>query len=241
MPVAFKIYWGLHNTAMVTAFVITIIYWTVLHKRNETRTIQKPEKCILKFSNHFPTAGMPLNSSNILSHAMNSVIMFLDLLIVAYPLRLLHVIQPIIFGVTFGFFSFIYYLCGGKNMYVIPFFQIHVNSTNIRIFLFVFLFCSSRRSGQPYIYPVLDWSKPGKALVTTFGTLFLALAVHMFLFSVYKLRVFIQRRCCSTDMILPTTASKMQSTNSLQSRISMVFASETNEAYKSSSSDRVNT
>lgn len=52
---------------------------------------------------------------------MNSVIMFLDLLIVAYPLRLLHVIQPIIFGVTFGFFSFIYYLCGGKNMYVFNF------------------------------------------------------------------------------------------------------------------------
>lgn len=36
MPVAFKVYWGLHNTAMVTAFVITIIYWTVLHKGNGT-------------------------------------------------------------------------------------------------------------------------------------------------------------------------------------------------------------
>lgn len=46
MPVAFKIYWGLHNTAMVTAFVITIIYWTVLHKGNIGLLThsQKPEK-----------------------------------------------------------------------------------------------------------------------------------------------------------------------------------------------------
>lgn len=61
---------------------------------------------------------MPLSATNILSHALNAGIMFLDLLIVAYPLRLYHVIQPIVFGVSFGFFSFIYYLCDGKNMYV---------------------------------------------------------------------------------------------------------------------------
>lgn len=47
---------------------------------------------------------------------MNSVIMFIDILIVAYPLRLYHVIQPISFGVAYGVFSFIYYLCGGTNM-----------------------------------------------------------------------------------------------------------------------------
>lgn len=63
-------------------------------------------------------ATMPLSATNILSHALNAGIMFLDLLIVAYPLRLYHVIQPIIFGLSFGFFSFIYYLCDGKNMYV---------------------------------------------------------------------------------------------------------------------------
>lgn len=39
--------------------------------------------------------SIPLNATNILCHAMNSVIMFLDILIVAYPLRLYHVIQPI--------------------------------------------------------------------------------------------------------------------------------------------------
>lgn len=31
MPTSFKIYWAIHNIALVTAFVITIVYWTVLH------------------------------------------------------------------------------------------------------------------------------------------------------------------------------------------------------------------
>ncbi|XP_031620714.1 protein rolling stone-like [Contarinia nasturtii] len=93
MPTAFKIYWALHNIALITSFAVTIIYWSILHNDK-----------------------IPINAPNILSHAMNSVIMFLDILIVAHPLRLFHVIQPICFGVSYGIFSYIYYLCGGVNM-----------------------------------------------------------------------------------------------------------------------------
>lgn len=66
----------------------------------------------------FPLESIPLDAVNILSHGMNSGIMLLDILIVAYPLRLYHVIQPICFGVSYGIFSFIYYLCDGVDMYV---------------------------------------------------------------------------------------------------------------------------
>lgn len=59
---------------------------------------------------------MRLHISSILSHAMNSVIMFIDILIVSHPIRLYHVIQPILFGICFAIFSYIYYLCGGLNM-----------------------------------------------------------------------------------------------------------------------------
>lgn len=31
MPTSFKIYWALHNIALITSFVITIVYWTLLH------------------------------------------------------------------------------------------------------------------------------------------------------------------------------------------------------------------
>lgn len=58
---------------------------------------------------------MPLSALNILCHACNSAIMFLDILIVAYPMRLYHVTQPIGFAACFGIFSIIYFFCGGKN------------------------------------------------------------------------------------------------------------------------------
>lgn len=36
MPTVFKVYWAFHNTALITAFCITIIYWSILHKGNST-------------------------------------------------------------------------------------------------------------------------------------------------------------------------------------------------------------
>lgn len=185
MPTGFKFYWALHNIALITSFAVTIIYWSILHNDK-----------------------IPLDAANILSHAMNSVIMFLDILIVAYPLRLYHVIQPIAFGVSFGIFSYIYYVCGGVNLH-----------------------------GHPFIYNVLDWRKPEKASITVFGTLTLAIIVHILLFWIYKLRVYVQRKFFTTESILPTKASKNRLNGSQGSQISMVFGAEegcTNEAFKTS-------
>lgn len=93
--------------------------------------------------------------------------------------------------------------------------------------------------GHHYIYFVLDWEQPKKAMVTVFGTLVLAIIVHVFLFWVYKLRVFIQRRLMANEMILPTKTTKKQHLNgSLGSQISMVFGGDdgcTNDAFKTSS------
>lgn len=162
---------------------------------------------------------------------MNSVIMFIDILIVAYPLRLYHVIQPIAFGVSFGIFSYIYYLCGGVNLYD----QMKVNHPNLtEIDDFCFFFF---RHGHPFIYNVLDWRKPEKASVTVFGTLMLAIIVHTLLFWIYKLRVYVQRKFFTTELILPTKTSKNRLNDSQGSQISMVFGAEegcTNEAFKTS-------
>lgn len=59
---------------------------------------------------------IPVNATNLLSHAFNSAIMMLDVLIVAYPIRIFHVLQPILFGNAYGLFTYIYHLFGGKNM-----------------------------------------------------------------------------------------------------------------------------
>lgn len=95
MPIEFKIYWAIHNIALTISVVITFVYWTAIYK------------------GVIEHLDLPL--SNILSHAANSAIMILDLFIVAYPLRLNHVIQPIAFGYVYGSFTFIYYVCGGTD------------------------------------------------------------------------------------------------------------------------------
>lgn len=57
-----------------------------------------------------------LNATNILTHVFNSICMFVDLLIVAHPLRLLHMFLPVVFGIIYAIFSAIYQLSGGHNM-----------------------------------------------------------------------------------------------------------------------------
>lgn len=98
------------------------------------------------------------------------------------------------------------------------------------------LFYLLSRKGNPFIYNVLNWEKPEKAMVMVFGTLILAITVHIVLFWIYKLRVFVQRRFFGTESILPTKNHKSQS---LGSQISMVFGENdgcTNEAFKTTPS-----
>lgn len=91
--------------------------------------------------------------------------------------------------------------------------------------------------GHHYIYFVLDWEKPGKAMVTVFGTLMLAIFMHVALFWVYKLRVFVQKRCFGEKKVLPLTNPKHKLTHN-GSQISMVFGDKdngcTNEAFTNS-------
>lgn len=93
MPTSFKVYWWFHNMTLVISICITIIYWAILY--DETH---------------------PLNAVNVMTHATNSVLMFIDMMIVSHPYRLLHVIQPIILGVSYAIFSVIYYFAGGLDV-----------------------------------------------------------------------------------------------------------------------------
>lgn len=48
-------------------------------------------------------------------HGVNSIIMFLLLLSSSLPVRLLHIYQPLLFGVTYMLFGLFYYLGGGTD------------------------------------------------------------------------------------------------------------------------------
>lgn len=80
-------------------------------------------------------------------------------------------------------------------------------------------------------------------MLTVFGTLTLAIIVHVMLFWIYKLRVFVQRRFFTTELILPTKTSKDRHIKNRGSQISMVFGADdgcTNDAFKTSTNN-VNT
>ncbi|XP_055593397.1 protein rolling stone [Uranotaenia lowii] len=174
MPRSFKVYWMMHNITLIVSVCITIIYWTILHNDQ-----------------------MPVDANNILIHATNCVFMFADLMIVAYPVRIWHVLQPICFGLFYCFFSVIYFLCGGTNI-----------------------------KGNPYIYNVLDWNKPGAAMITVVGTIILAVIVHVLMFFVYKLRTVMYLRCFNTKPILPTNSTSNLQQGKPNDGISMVYGTD---------------
>ncbi|XP_034474142.1 protein rolling stone [Drosophila innubila] len=197
----FRIYWSMHIITLVLSVVITIIYWSILYDANESA----------------------LDATNVLTHGFNSICMFIDLWIVAHPLRLLHVFLPVLFGIIYAIFSYIYQMCGGMN-----------------------------KKGKPYIYHVIDWSQPRNAFITVLGVLVLSCCVYALLFAFFKLRLFLSRSCRQGSFVLPTTASKKsgkavddkQTTpNGIQhssSRISMVlgnYAGYENQAYSPTSGE----
>nr|KAG5697084.1 hypothetical protein BaRGS_002000 [Batillaria attramentaria] len=92
-------------------------------------------------------------------HAVNSVYVLLNLFITATPTRLLHFVHPVLFGMAYTLFSLVYQLSGG---------------TNIR--------------GEPFVYSVLDWSKPGRTLFLSSCSNFFAIPVmHLFVFLLHVL------------------------------------------------------
>ncbi|KAH8402923.1 hypothetical protein KR222_000381, partial [Zaprionus bogoriensis] len=50
------------------------------------------------------------------AHAINSMCMVFDCLVVAFPTHLMHFIYPLIVGLTYGVFSLIYFLAGGTDL-----------------------------------------------------------------------------------------------------------------------------
>lgn len=94
MPRSFRIYWALHNMSLILSILITAMYWLIIYDSEKHA----------------------IDAKNILSHVLNAVAMFLDLIIVGHPVRLAHFVQPLVLGVVYCLFNYIYYLAGGTNL-----------------------------------------------------------------------------------------------------------------------------
>ncbi|XP_026738740.1 protein rolling stone-like isoform X1 [Trichoplusia ni] len=102
---------------------------------------------------------------DVMLHGVNSGVMLVELLCSAHPSRLLHIMQPLYFAGAYMLFSVIYYFAGGLDPW-----------------------------GNPFIYPVVDWSKPEQTMVViTLTALFLAL-MHLLVVGIAAARDAIAKR-----------------------------------------------
>jgi hypothetical protein len=88
-----KVSWFLSTSSNMYAFLVTIIYWSVL----------------------FKTELSVVDLNNICVHATNSIAIVINLAIVKQPERLGLFIFPLCLGFVYLFFTFLYPFLGGKN------------------------------------------------------------------------------------------------------------------------------
>lgn len=128
------VYWIVYTMSVVSAFGITIIFWTKVY---------------------IPTYhewGVMI----FLLHGLNTLLMFLDVIVVAHPLRFMHFLWTFGFVLTYLFFSYAYYLAGGTNI-----------------------------KNHPFIYHSLNWENPENALRFCISSMIYGFIIHviMWIFS----------------------------------------------------------
>jgi len=95
LPWYFKITWLLGNIVHNASIIVTVIYFTSI------------------FPNNKETRGNLFNDLNL--HAVNSLFVILDAVIIARPVKLLHFIYPEIFGVTYVLCNIIFWSLDKKK------------------------------------------------------------------------------------------------------------------------------
>ncbi|KAL4716906.1 hypothetical protein ACJJTC_012717 [Scirpophaga incertulas] len=97
-PLLCRAYWLAQNVATDLAFVITLIYWTLVHN---------------------PKIH-DINALNLLVHGANSAVMVCELLVTAQPVRAAHALYGVGAGVAYGVFSAVYWALGGTDRFGLP-------------------------------------------------------------------------------------------------------------------------
>ncbi|XP_005089277.1 protein rolling stone [Aplysia californica] len=111
LPWYLQLSWLLYNLMVTGGIMICLWYWSMVHRGREITAIR------------FNT------------HAVAALYVLLNIIVTKHPMRLLHFVYPVTFGLLYTGFSVIYYAAGGTTY-----------------------------SGKTRIYSVLDWNKPGRTM-----------------------------------------------------------------------------
>ncbi|CAH1639874.1 unnamed protein product [Spodoptera littoralis] len=97
-PLLCRAYWLSHNIATDLAFVISLVYWTLVH---DPRIHE-------------------INAINVLVHGGNSLVMVIELLVTSHPVRAAHALYSAGAGLAYGVFSAFYWAVGGTDRIGLP-------------------------------------------------------------------------------------------------------------------------
>ncbi|XP_072941923.1 protein rolling stone-like isoform X2 [Epargyreus clarus] len=97
-PLLCRAYWLSHTVATDLAFVITLVYWTLVH---DPRIHE-------------------INALNLLVHGGNSAVMLCELAVTAHPVRAAHALFGASAGLAYGVFSAFYWAVGGTDRLGLP-------------------------------------------------------------------------------------------------------------------------
>ena len=92
--------WAVETVASNLSMFVTVVYWSKIYPY----VIQY--KLLRDDTDRF------LNAFN---HSCNTILSLLDLVISARPVSLFHVYLPMIYGVLYSLFSYIYWQLGGRK------------------------------------------------------------------------------------------------------------------------------
>ncbi|XP_078353162.1 protein rolling stone-like [Oculina patagonica] len=136
--------WVIYNIASVAANLVTLAFWVLL------------------FSNS------KISADTIIFHGVNSIVIIADTMLSSVPVRLFHVIYPMLYCISYIVFTLIYWAVGGTNSF-----------------------------GMPYIYPMTDYSgRPVLTAVSQLCLFFIGLPLFQSLmFAIYRLRIWIKTKC----------------------------------------------
>ncbi|XP_021344006.1 protein rolling stone-like [Mizuhopecten yessoensis] len=96
MPFYFKLVWVLLNIMSSCSVMVTLIFFIFLWPQMNTD-------------------NQPIDLGNLQLHGINSVIVFLECLLTAAPVHLLHFVFPLTYGIVYLVFTAIFYGAGNKD------------------------------------------------------------------------------------------------------------------------------
>ena len=88
-----KALWVIYNIASVAAILVTISFWSIIYR----------------------TLNNQISVITVIIHAVNSIVIVSDTMLRSIPVRLFHVVYPMLYSITYALFTVVYWACGGTN------------------------------------------------------------------------------------------------------------------------------